>query len=61
MSRDPIRLEPFLTRDYIDRAAKMRSFEGRTWRPYMTKKDLVSCWLVFLAICALVFWVVENN
>ena len=55
------RLEPWLTRDYIDRAAKMRSFEGKPWRPFMTKKDLVSCWMVFLAICALVAWVVENN
>jgi len=55
------RLEPFLTRDYIDRAAKMRSLEGTPWRPLMSKTDLASCWALLLAVLALIIWVVENN
>lgn len=53
-------LGPIIMRDCLDRNEKVRSFSG-TWRPYMTKKDLVSCWLVVLAVIALVVWVVENH
>lgn len=52
MSRDPIRLEPLLTRDYIDRAAKMR--ELRPVRMSVSTWDLVATWMV---VVGLVVWV----
>ena len=53
-------LGPVIMRDCLDRNEKVRSFSG-IYRPYMTKKDLWSCWMVLLAVIALVVWVVENN
>ena len=53
-------LGPVIMRDCLDRNEKVRSFSG-TYRPYMTKKDLWSCWMVLLAVIALVVWVVENH
>lgn len=53
-------LGPVFMRDCLDRNEKVRSFSG-TYKPYMTKKDLWSCWMVLLAVIALVVWVVENN
>ncbi|MDE2440878.1 MAG: hypothetical protein KGP14_07615 [Betaproteobacteria bacterium] len=53
MSRDPIRLEPLLTRDYIDRAAKMR--ELQTVRVSVSTWDLIATWIVLLGVVA---WIV---
>ena len=53
-------LGPVIMRDCLDRNEKVRSFSG-TYKPYMTKKDLWSCWMVLLAVIALVVWVVENH
>ncbi len=52
-------LGPIFMRDCLDRNEKLASFKG-TWRPYMSKKDLASCWMVVLAVIALVVWWVEN-
>lgn len=52
MSRDPIRLEPLLTRDYIDRAAKMRELQPRSQA--VSAWDLVATWLI---VGAVLVWV----
>jgi len=53
MSRDPIRLEPFLTRDFVDRNAKMNGLSER-YDPYITSLDLVCCWII---VGGLVGWI----
>lgn len=47
MSRDPIRLKPLLTRDYIDRVGKMRELQST--RVLVSTWDLVATWLVAAA------------
>lgn len=53
MSRDPIRLEPFLTRDFVDRNAKMNGLSER-YDPYINSLDLVCCWII---VGGLVGWI----
>lgn len=48
-----IRLEPWLTRDYVDRAEKMRSLD-LNWDPHIDKLDLVCCWIICIG---LVCWI----
>jgi len=47
-----IRLEEYLTRDYVDRAAKLKDLDGR-WDPHINQLDLVCCWII---IAGLVLW-----
>lgn len=50
MSRDPIRLESTLTRDFIDRNEKMREFHPRD--PHVSKLDLVATWILLAGLLA---------
>lgn len=57
MRREPLRIEPYLTRDYINRAVKMREIEGRLsrerkWRGWR----LAAVWAVMVG-ASLSVWV----
>lgn len=53
MSRDPIRLESTLTRDFIDRAVKMRELQPSD--PHVSKLDLVATWIL---LAGLLVWII---
>ena len=53
MSRDPIRLEPYLTRDFVSRREKLRGLDGK-WDPYISKLDTLCCWII---LAGLVGWI----
>lgn len=57
MRKDPIRLEEWLTRDYVDRAAKLRGLQAAHPDLSITTEDLVATWVV---VALIITWVVMS-
>lgn len=59
--RQPLRLEWSLTRDYINRAEKMREIEQRLVRDQViARRELVAYWTVLLGVAGLCGWIYWN-
>lgn len=52
MRRDPVRIEPYLTRDYVERADKIRDFDES--RPIELGVTIVDIIATFIALAGLV-------
>lgn len=53
MKRSVTRIEPYLTRDYIDRAAKMRELQPVDVS--VSNLDLVATWIVLAGVGILIW------
>lgn len=53
MGRDPIRLEPFLTRDYVDRQQKLAGLCDID--RHVSKIDIAAWWVL---LAGLLIWIV---
>lgn len=59
--RQPLRLEWSLTRDYINRAEKMREIEQRLTRDQVIARlELVAYWTALLGVTGLCGWMYWN-
>ncbi|WP_413937180.1 hypothetical protein [Nitrospira sp. BLG_1] len=55
MRRDPVRIEPYLTRDYVERADKIRDFdESRPIELGVTIVDIIATFIVLAGLVVLV-------
>ena len=61
LRRQPLRLEWSLTRDYINRAEKMREIEQRLARDQViARRELAAYWTALLGVAGLCGWVYWN-